>query len=205
MTTSVPAKNDMNLNTFGLVVCGGSSSRMGTDKSMLQYFEKPQRYHIYDMLLHFCEKVFISCNEVQAATIDDRYHFIKDDHAFSNMGPMAALLTAYNKFPKKNILFIGCDYPFLTAAELQNFLSSCGNGLSGFYNAEAGFYDPLLALYPASSAEELNRLYEAKQFSLQHFLKDHNAIKYFPQDQNSMLSIDTHEAYIKAKENIQED
>ena len=191
-----------NKDILGLVVCGGNSSRMGTDKSMLQYYDKPQRYHVHDMLHPFCEQVFISGNESPAAGISAGYNFIQDDPAFSNIGPMAALLAAFSKFPKKNILFIGCDYPFLSAAELQNFLDSCGNGLSAFYNREADVYEPLLALYPASSAEGLNNMYEAKQFSLQHFLKDHKASKYYPADKKAMESIDTLEEFIKAKNSI---
>jgi molybdopterin-guanine dinucleotide biosynthesis protein A len=187
---------------YGIAVCGGNSSRMGADKSMLQYHNKPQRYHVYDMLLPFCEKVFISCNETQSAGIEAGYNIIPDDPAFSNMGPMAALLTAFNKFPEKNILFIGCDYPFLTADELQKFLDNCGNGLSAFYNQEIDMYEPLLAFYPASSASALNKMYEAKQFSLQHFLKEQQAVKYFPTNKNAMQSVDTHEEFIKAKNSI---
>ncbi|MEO6252574.1 MAG: NTP transferase domain-containing protein, partial [Ferruginibacter sp.] len=147
----------------------------------------------------FCERVFISCNESQAITIDDGYHFIKDDPAFSNMGPMAALLTVFNKFPKKNILFTGCDYPFLTVDELQRFLDGFGNELSGFYNAKADVYEPMLALYPASLVEQLRNMYEAHQFSLQHFLKDQQAAKYLPKDKKTMISVDTHEGFVDAR------
>ncbi|MEO6541105.1 MAG: molybdenum cofactor guanylyltransferase [Ferruginibacter sp.] len=202
MTATLSRKNDPVTNTYGLVVCGGHSRRMGTDKSMLRYHQKPQRYHVYDMLLPFCEKVYISCNDTQANTNEPGYNFIKDDPAFSHTGPMAALLTAFNKFPQRNILFIGCDYPFLSIAELQNFLYSCGNELSGFYNDEAAVYDPLLAFYPAASAEPLNRMHEAKQFSLQHFLKEQRAVKHFPLNKKSMISIDTEEEFLKAKDSI---
>ena len=69
-------------NTYGLVLCGGKSTRMGTDKSMLQYHSKPQRYYVYDLLFPLCEKVFISCNEQQSSTIEVGYDYIQDDIAF---------------------------------------------------------------------------------------------------------------------------
>src|SRR4051812_45814849 len=75
--------------TIGLVACGGSSSRMGTDKSMLIYNTKPQRYHVYEMLQPFCEKVFISCKKEQSATVADGYDILTDDPVYNNIGPMA--------------------------------------------------------------------------------------------------------------------
>lgn len=193
MATNYPFKE-----TYGLVVCGGRSRRMGTDKSMLQYHDKPQRYHLYDMLLPFCEKVFISCNEEQAKNTEPGYHFIKDDESFAGIGPMVALLTAFTKFPGKNVLLIGCDYPFLTAGELGSFSSYCKNEPAAFYNETGGVYEPMLAWYPYTFFDVLQKMYAAKQLSLQHFLKDNNATKYLPLNSNSIISIDTAEAYTKA-------
>ena len=61
----------MNKNAlYGLIMCGGKSSRMGTDKSRIVYQQKEQQYHVYQMLQTFCEKVFISCNAEQGKTIE---------------------------------------------------------------------------------------------------------------------------------------
>lgn len=184
-------------NTYGLVVCGGKSSRMGMDKSMLQYFGKPQRYHVYDMLLPFCEKVFISCNAEQTGTIETGYNFITDDPAFENIGPMAVLLSAFAKFPQKHLLVIGCDYPFLTAGELEQFSPNCKDTPVSFYNEAENIYEPLLAWYPSSSCKKLKDMHKAGQFSLQHFLKESNGVKYFPTDKNSIHSVDTPEEHFK--------
>src|SRR5690242_8452653 len=108
-------------NTYGIVLCGGQSSRMGKDKSLISYYNKPQRYHVYDMLQPFCEKVIISCNEKQSGGIEKEYDILADHDSYSGIGPMAALLTAFTNFPEKNILLVGCDYPFLTAASLRSF------------------------------------------------------------------------------------
>lgn len=186
-------------NTYGLVVCGGKSSRMGRDKSMLQYYDKPQRYHVYDMLLPFCEKVFISCNEEQVGTIEEGYHFINDDAAFNDTGPMAALLSAFTCYPDKHMLVIGCDYPFLTVKELQQFATHCNNAPVSFYNEAENIYEPLLAWYPSSSFEKLKEMHKAGQFSLQYFLKDGGAIKYYPEDKRLITSVDAEEEFNHAK------
>ena len=188
------------LQTYGLVVCGGNSRRMGADKSMLQYYQKPQRYHVYEMLQPFCEQVFISCNAEQANTIKDDYLFLTDNTLYNNIGPIAALLTALTNFPEKNILLIGCDYPFVTTTDLQHFLSLCKdqNRAAAFYNEQEDIYEPLLAWYPASSFDKLKKLQEAKQYSLLYYLRDTKALKFYPENKNSILSIDTREAFIEA-------
>jgi len=182
-------------DTYGLVLCGGQSNRMGTDKSMLQYFEKPQRYHVYDMLLPFCKKVFISCNAQQAKTIAEGYNFIEDAPSYSNMGPMAALLSVFALHPQKNLLLTGCDYPFLKMGELESFSLLCKDIPVSFYNQEAVIYESMLAWYPFTCFDELKRMFDAKQFSLQQLLRKYDAVKYVPTDTNSIKSIDTMEAF----------
>lgn len=186
-------------NTIGLVVCGGKSSRMGVDKSTLEYFGKQQRYHVYEMLLPFCENVFISCNRQQADTLEPDYSFVTDQPQFEHIGPMAAVLSAFTKFPNKNLLLIGCDYPFLTIDNLQQFSICCKNSKPiGFYNADAELYEPLLAFYPYYSFTGLKKMFELKQYSLQHFLINTGAEKHLPLDKRSMQSVDTEAEYNKA-------
>lgn len=184
-------------NTYALVMCGGQSIRMGSDKSMLQYYDKPQRYHLYDMLLPFCKKVFIACNEEQSTTIEAGYNFIKDDIAFGDIGPMAALLTAFTQYPKQDILLIGCDYPFVKTDELQIFSNHCKDVPAAFYNKQEDIYEPMLAWYPYTCFDELKKMHEAKQFSLQHFLKAGEAVKYLPTDSNYIKSVDTPESFME--------
>lgn len=190
-------------NTFTLVVCGGKSSRMGTDKSMLIYYKKSQRYHLYDMLQPFCEKVFISCNDDQLTTIPEGYSALTDLPEYNNTGPVAALLSAFDLYPGKNILLIGCDYPFLSAAVISSFISFCeskSNAIS-FCNKD-DYYEPLLAWYPLELASTLKNMFEEKQYSLQYLLRSCNAIKYYPENPESMVSIDTHEQYINTLNEI---
>ena len=195
MTETGQQKASYFLNTYSLVLCGGQSTRMGTDKSLLQYYDKPQRYYIFHLLQPLCEKVFIACNKQQLKTIDAGYNFIQDDENFGDIGPMNGLLTAFTKYPQKNILLIGCDYPFLTTTELKQFSNNCKEVPVAFYNKLDEVYEPMLAWYPCRFFEVLQNMYAAKQFSLQQLLIQSNAIKYLPINTNSIKSIDTHEAF----------
>src|ERR1051325_6308775 len=109
---------------FGLVVCGGKSNRMGEDKSLLNYYGIPQRYYLYEMLQPFCKKVFISCNRNQLKSISEKYNLIADDPLYENTGPMAALLTAFEKYGDASFLFIGCDYPLLKKEDLEKLVKA---------------------------------------------------------------------------------
>lgn len=189
---------------YGLVVCGGNSIRMGRDKSMLLYHHEPQCYHVYKILEHFCEDVFISCNQKQECFFDERFRVLTDQSLYAGIGPMAALLTAFTVFPGKNILFTGCDYPFLTSVDLDSFLSNSmhQNKPAAFYNQQQEIYEPLLAWYPFTAAPALKKMFLAGHHSLQLFLKKTEAIKYIPQNKNAIISVDTPEGFIQAKSRI---
>jgi molybdopterin-guanine dinucleotide biosynthesis protein A len=186
---------------IGLVVCGGASSRMGSDKSLLQYHDKAQRYHIADILRHYCKDVYLSLNDSQM-NADASYKVFIDLPQYRNCGPMAALLTAYHFLPESNLIVIGCDYPLLTAGELEHFISSLNINTSSkaFYNEEDGFYEPLLGYYAASMARVVKVHFEYGNISLQHILKESGAEQYFPKDKNSIKSIDDPAAYEQIKE-----
>ncbi|KQS31215.1 molybdenum cofactor guanylyltransferase [Dyadobacter sp. Leaf189] len=177
---------------IGIVVCGGESSRMGKDKSMLIYHQKPQYEHVGDLLDNYCENVVISCNNRQLAQLKTQYDKLPDLPEYANTGPIAALMTAYHTFPHKDFLFIGCDYPLLSAEDISSFLSSIGENTiaAAFYNAE-GKFEPLLAWYSCKLGEIADHHYRMNDLSLQSLLRKVNAQKFFPESGNAMKSVDT--------------
>lgn len=184
---------------YAVIACGGKSTRMGTNKSMLPYHGKPQCYHLYELLQPFCEKVFISCIENQVKEISSSYPVIKDLDAYKSIGPMAGLLSAFDQFPGKNIFLVGCDYPFITADDIKNFLAKLDPGkAAAFYNSTFGLYEPLLAYYNYGAAKDIYKMFLNKEFSLQHFLIKADAEKFFPGNEKTIKSIDTKEDYTEA-------
>ena len=189
---------------LGVVACGGKSSRMGTDKSMLQYHDLPQRYVAYAMLETACDEVVLSVNEQQVSTIDKGYTFMIDLLLYKNAGPMTALLTAFASYPDVGIFLLGCDYPLLQAQTLKDFISLCRkeNRLTAFYNQPAGLYEPLLGFYPAEIGSILMERHSRGKHSLQQFLQEQQAFPFIPENVNELTSADDPEIYSTIKEQL---
>ncbi len=185
---------------FGLVVCGGESSRMGMDKSLLVYHQKSQSYHMYEMLDLLCDKVFVSCNKKQASAIPDDYEKIIDLELYQNIGPMAALLSAFTKFPDKNFIVVACDYPFLQQEDIRKLIDAIDDKhlAVSYFNPISEMKEPLLAYYSKECFPLLIKYIEKKEYSLRNFLKEIDSNKIEPISQESITSIDTPEAYHKA-------
>ncbi len=194
----------MQFEACGLVLCGGASERMGTDKCFIDYHGIPQCYHVFELLKNFCNDIFISSNSTLASRFDSRYPIIHDDKLFEKSGPMAALLTTWKKYPRKHLLVVGCDYPLLSASELGDFIVSIKPQLdaSVFFNETQNLFEPVLGYYSHRCFDPLQKRFEIGNFSLQGFLKDMQAGRYFPREQDSMLSIDTPEMWRKTNERI---
>ena len=62
--------------------------------------------------------------------------------------------------------------------------------MQSIYNTDADLYEPLLAYYSAPAGRLLLDSFRRIK-SLQQFLQDHHAEKYFPGDQSFIKSVDT--------------
>ncbi|MGK7389103.1 MAG: molybdenum cofactor guanylyltransferase [Candidatus Cyclobacteriaceae bacterium M2_1C_046] len=108
----------LDLPITGVVLTGGQSSRMGTDKAQLSYHDRPQYQYIYDLLTLFCSRTFLS---VKKFNYPLSYPQLKDQYDFG--GPLNGILTALANFPGSAILTIPCDMPSISG-ETVKLLSS---------------------------------------------------------------------------------
>ncbi len=190
-----------NEKTMGLVMCGGLSSRMNTDKSVLNYHGKPQRYIMYDHLKSLVGNVLLSVNLMQSENIASGYHFVTDSLSFPHSGPMGGLLSAMEKFPGASFIVVGCDYPFVAAKHLTFFMGALSNvsRAACFFHPFNQMEEPLLAYYPHNSYESLKRQFNSGNYSLRKYLLDNRALKVIPWNADDIKSIDTQEDFEAAK------
>lgn len=137
----------------GLVLAGGKSVRMGTDKGALEYHGKPQREYMGDLLNQFCDKTFLSVRSEQK--IESAYELLEDK--FVGLGPFGAILSAFQKDPNAAWLVVACDLPLLNKASLQ-FLKEKRNAshlATAFHNPETNFPEPLITIWEPKSYQVL--------------------------------------------------
>lgn len=101
---------------YGLVLAGGKSTRMGTDKSLIAYHGVPQKDFAAQMLAKICEKVYISTRHDQEPDAQSPFPHLSD--TFLHLGPMGALLSAFRAHPDAAWLAIACDLPLLDSATI---------------------------------------------------------------------------------------
>ncbi len=143
-----PKKNKNDTLLFGLVLAGGRSSRMHTDKTMLVYHDKPQLRHTYDLLRLFCQKVFIS-NRPDQQTMDTHAQLPRIHDTYQNIGPLGGILTAMDEHTQHTWLILACDLPLITEKTLGRLIEQRDPDklATAFQNPVKLWPEPLCAIY----------------------------------------------------------
>lgn len=119
----IVAENKKNSNNarsslYGLILAGGHSTRMETDKSLLDYHGKSQVEHCYDLLSNLCGSVFISNREDQSQ-LHGHKNFPQIHDIFHNIGPLGGILSAMSAHPNVAWLVLACDLPLVNKKTIE--------------------------------------------------------------------------------------
>ncbi|MEJ7738460.1 MAG: molybdenum cofactor guanylyltransferase [Chitinophagaceae bacterium] len=99
------------MNTLlGVVLCGGESKRMGTDKGLIIIGGTIRAKYVAAKLEPFKLPVVFSVNESQVSAYAE--HISPDNlviDAVEAHGPLNGLLSVHNKFPDNDLLLLSCD------------------------------------------------------------------------------------------------
>jgi len=137
---------------FGLVLAGGTSSRMQRDKAGLSYHGKPQLQWAYELLSEFTTAAFVSVRPDQREDeLRRSLPQIVDRHP--GIGPLAGIEAALLSHPKVAWLVIACDLPFLSAATLELLIANRDGSrtATAFRSAHDGLPEPLCAIWEPRS------------------------------------------------------
>lgn len=135
----------------GLVLAGGKSKRMGSDKGLMQWHGKEQRYYAADLLKNSCEEVFISCRADQEKEIDTHYKTLAD--TFLNLGPYGGILSALRSDRTKAWLVVACDLPLVDEATIKYLVEERNpkSIATTFESPHDGLPEPLITIWEPQS------------------------------------------------------
>jgi molybdopterin-guanine dinucleotide biosynthesis protein A len=120
---------------------------MGRDKGLIDYHGQPQREHAAGLLAAFCEQVFISCRPDQAAQLNSRWPALSD--VFLGLGPMGAILSAFQAQPDAAWLIVATDLPLLDQPTLWQLVQrrEPSKMATAFHSPTEHFPEPLIAIW----------------------------------------------------------
>jgi molybdopterin-guanine dinucleotide biosynthesis protein A len=126
----------------GIVLAGGKSSRMGTDKGLLDYKGKRLVEYSIDLLRYYCNYLIISTNNPEYK----RFGLPIAADEFPEKGPAGGLFSALRKSSTDWNLVLACDMPFIKRSLLDALLSDPANSY-GVVPLHDGLFEPLAAVY----------------------------------------------------------
>lgn len=197
----------MTKDIYGLVLAGGKSQRMGKDKGSIEWFDKPQRYYLADLLKGYCDKVYISCRPDQAENIKSYHDQVIIDKAEYN-DSYGAIISALNEFPIKAFLVVACDMPFVDGKAIENLVNNRDQTkiATAYFNPENNLPEPMLAIWEPRALKRLKQLTEqginCPRKALIKSKEDTKLIR--PLDDKSIININTPEDADKARKVLDE-
>lgn len=158
---------------YGIVLCGGDSRRMGHDKSTIAYHGIPQWQYVYNLLVPFCESVFLSLNVEQSESweLPETVEVIVDTESFLNHGPMTGLLSAWSAIGKQPVFLVACDYPLLQMANLLELYKrrTADKQVTCYRNKD--WPEPLVAIFEPAAYPAIHDYFAEGNDSLAKFIR----------------------------------
>lgn len=170
---------------------------MGQDKGLIQYYSKPHREYLFDLLDKFCDNVFTSCRVEHR--IPESLNQINDKFDFES--PLNGILSAFELHSEKAWLSVAVDMPFVNEKVLQFLIKSrdATKIATCFYDSEGKLPEPLLTIWEPSAAKLLKGYALSGGMSPREFLVGHDCKKLISPDSRIHVNINTHEEFEKVK------
>ena len=126
----------------GIILAGGKSRRMGTDKGLMPFCGKPMIQHIIGPMAKVCQRMLV-------VTSNEKYtmfglEIVKDEQP--DYGPVMGILSGLRQSTTELNLILSCDAPFV-GFELMNELVLKSDQADVFAACSRERIHPLIAVY----------------------------------------------------------
>ena len=173
----------------GIVMAGGSSSRMGFDKTLLELGGVRLVERAVSLLRSLCDDILISGDNPDLAYLG--HPLVRDEHR--GIGPIAGLHAALRHCRTQRSLVIPCDAPLVTVDVFERLYAKAREGHPPAVVAGTtdGFIEPLIGCYDISALPVLEEQISRKDHKLHNALTRMGAETVLFSDRRLFLNINT--------------
>jgi molybdenum cofactor guanylyltransferase len=184
---------------YGLILAGGSSTRMHRDKAALEYLGRSQLDRTFELASRHVARVFVSVRAAQTAD-PTRAPLPMILDSVAGEGPIVGIRSALAAHPQVAWLVLACDLPFLSDAALSQLLRERdATALATAYrSAHDGLPEPLCAIWEPAAGPALASYQEGGGRCPRKFLIRHAVPLLEPLDKRALDNVNTPEEYVQA-------
>jgi molybdopterin-guanine dinucleotide biosynthesis protein A len=183
----------------GIILAGGQSKRMGTDKGLIGLSGKPLISYAIDTLSGICGEILISAN-------DDAYNsfglkVVPD--LMTGQGPMGGIYSCMKAVKTKYVIVLSCDMPFVDK-QIIDLLLTGKNHYQAVLPGHKGFMQPVCALYNSEILPIIEHHLFSGKLKLAGFIEmlNHKIVEISYEDEYKLLSINTKSELLEAERMI---
>ena len=181
--------------TVGVILAGGQSRRMGTDKAFLEIEGIPLITRIIDTLLPIFPTVAIVSKDIQKFSSIQGAQLIQD--LFQEQHALGGIYTALSAFPGKDCFVFACDLPFLNASLIHSMMEE-KNGYDLFIPKSRHGLEPLHAIYTEKCLKAMKKQIRRKRWSLGFLVSqlrsgiyDLSSLRAFDPEERCLMNVNT--------------
>jgi len=153
---------------LGVVLCGGQSIRMKSDKGLLTHKENTWARIAADKLSSLELQIAISINRTQVDTYSSIFpaeQLVIDHEGLQIKGPLLGLLSVHLRHPDSDILVLACDLPMMETDLLEKLIELYHDNrlADSFIYTNKGEPEPLCGIYRSRGLTLIMKLLQTGQ------------------------------------------
>lgn len=174
------------------ILCGGKSTRMQTEKGLVEYKDKPFIQWVINAVKPLSNSIYLVTNNEDY--LDFNYPLVED--IYKDKGPVGGIHSALKHSDTEQILILSCDIPNITAAVLEKYLlNNYHNEIDVMMLSDNQKIFPLIGIYSKSVLDGFESAIKTDKLKLMLVIKDYNfkTIEVAGTHKNALVNINTKE------------
>ena len=155
-------------NITGIILAGGKSSRMGTDKGFLKLKNTSFIKYSIEALKPLVQEIII----VSDNTDYDIFDYKRINDAIKNAGPVAGIYSGLEASKTEYNLILSCDIPLIKTNILEKLIDNIDSTSEIIQIESNGKTMPLIALYKKSCKSVFLESLQNNERRLRHVIKN---------------------------------